>query len=380
MTVTLQVFEGKDVFEQHADSWQALLDRSPEFTFFQSPDWLIPWAKHEAGDRRLFLVVAERDGRWIGGLPLALGPGNLGRWKMRKLEFAGAPWFNHIEIPAADDQDRRDTLQALLDWSRKQMRSWTALELSELAHDGPTRRIWKDLCASQGNFLFEQQVASSPTLDLEAFHQAGGKFSKNLRSQLNRSRRRLEEEGALEMRLFLPQSSELDRLFEECLEIEQGSWKGEQGTGIMDPQGAGAFFRELWQRLAPKQQLAMATLRVDGRLLAYHWGFKEENRFHSYTLAHRPEYNQKGPGTLLQHHMVMEGQEAGFRFMDASRGAIAPPHLLYRYKGPVREHFQTVLYRSSPKGSGLRFLRHSVLPKVREVKAKIKKNEEPAGR
>jgi hypothetical protein len=111
--------------------------------------------------------------------------------------------------------------------------------------------------------------------------------------------------------------------------------------------------------------LAAGTIRLDGKLIAYHWGFRSDgNRFLSYNLAYASDFHNFSPGTLLMHHMAETGTKIGFNFLDASRGGLDHAHLLERYHGGARLHVSATFYSPSFKAQIIRFLRHTLKRKA----------------
>ncbi len=360
---TLQVYEGAEVFAEHQERWSELLERTRSGIFFLRPDWLRLWAQHFGAGRRMFLVVAERDGQWIGGLPLILGKGRIGqRWQVGKLEVAGTPYFDRMEVPAADDEDCRETLRLILEWARG-AGGWTAFGLHEVPNASPTHRALERLAAEHGFGLHSQLASKAPMVDLET----KGKTSSKYRRQLRQSMEHLEQDGEVECRFAFVDGDSIDGLIADCKQVEGSSWKGDQGVGVFRDGPTGAFMRDLWRELAPRQEIALATIRLDGELIIYHWGFLHRGRFLSYNLAQHPSTNDKRGGSLLLKYMVDHGEELGIEVIDASRGSLESPNIIGRYKGPIRAHGDFVLYSGGLSGSFFSVLRHRLIPAARAL-------------
>jgi CelD/BcsL family acetyltransferase involved in cellulose biosynthesis len=360
---SLQVFEGPRVFAEHGARWQELLDRTQSPVFFLRPDWLQLWADQFGAGRRCFLAVAERGGEWIGGLPLILGEGRIGqRWEVPKLEAAGTPYFDRMEVPAADDADCRETLRLILDWARA-TGGWSAFAFHEVPAGSPTHRALESLAAERGFDLHAQLASRAPIVDLET----GGKTSSKYRRQLRQSMEQLEEEGRVECAFEFVDADRIGPLIAECKQVECSSWKGDQGVGVFRRGPVGDFMRGLWRELVPRQELALATIRLDGRLIIYHWGFLHRGRFLSYNLAQVPETNRVRGGSLLLKHMVDTGRDLGIEVIDASRGSLESPNIIGRYKGPVRAHGDFILDARSAHGRFLEGVRHRAIPAARRL-------------
>lgn len=368
---TLAIAEGRGAFEARDARWSALLDASGAPSFFASAPWLAHWSAH-AVDRKLLRATWEERGRWLAGLPLALGRGRIGRFTIDKLEIAGAPWFDQIEVPAIDSAARAQFLEALLAWCRRELSSWSVCELREIAVASDSALAIERAALASDLPLRSRVCSRAPYVDVGV--ESAPTPSKNLRSQLRRSEKKLTERGALELAFVRPSERECHTLIDEIASVEARSWKGERG--VLQPSGGGPFFRALLPELARERTWAVGTLRLSGTLAAYHWGFVEGRRFLSYNLAQLPEFNELGPGTFLLQHMVESARTLDIDRLDASRGSLTQPHSLTRYGGPVREHLQLLVYNQNAAGRVLRATKDVIVPSLARLRQRFTSGEQ----
>lgn len=362
--LSLKVYSGSDVYRTHAEAWENLLERAGQPSFFLRSTWLDTWASAQSSEGCNYLLVAERDGTWVAGAPLFLGLGLLGaRRQVRLLEFAGAEWFDRMEIPAVSYGDLLETLRLASQWVRQELKDWVAISLNELPVGCMTIRALEELARDESFRVYWRLMSKAPMVVLDE----GGKVSERYARKLRSSKRKLDGMGRPDCSFFLPESQQVAALLDEIGEVEQASWKGEQGVGVFREGLPHKLFQSLWQRLARTGELALATLRLDGRLLAYHWGFRHRGRFLAYNLAQLPEADGVCGGLLLLDHMVHHGHELGFDMIDASRGSLETPNFIGAYHGPVRLHANATIYNCNLPGGTMRFLRHVVFPAARAV-------------
>jgi CelD/BcsL family acetyltransferase involved in cellulose biosynthesis len=367
----MEVFEGRDVFERNRARWDELLAESGEHAFFLRSDWLASWARTVPADRRIFLAVESDAGRFVAGLPLTLGDGRIGRIRIKKLEIAGAPWFDAIEIPAVDAAVRASFVRSMLEWCTQSLGGWTALELRELPAGGTSPRALVQAASELGIACDERVCSRAPYVALSDLADGERVLSKNLRSQLKRSAKKLQELGSIEVRFELVEESDVRARLESCAEVERASWKGRTKSGTLQPESGFAFFADLCPRLARDRALALGRLFVDGRLCAYHLGFRDGARFLSYNLAQLPEVDSVGAGTYLLQGMIERARALGFESMDASRGSLTRPHSLARYTDSAREHLQLVLYGGGASGKLLELTKRKFVPSLKRWKQRF---------
>jgi CelD/BcsL family acetyltransferase involved in cellulose biosynthesis len=366
--IRLLVHSGPAVFRDHAGAWDDLLQRCGEPSFFLRSAWLRSWAEVFGEDHELFLLVAERDGEWVAGMPLAQGLGRLGsRREVAKLEFAGAPYFDRMEILATDHAARVDFLAEVLDWSRREREGWIALALEELPRESGTLRALAEL-QDAGTLRHYTQLASrAPLIELEAPEQRPN--DRYLR-KIRRNRAKLEQLGGVEVRLHRPEPSEVHTLVAEMSDVEDRSWKGAQGVGVFRTGRPFEFFSRVWTESCAEGRILAATIRHEGELVAYHWGFLHGERYLAYNLAQLPGQDEFTAGLILLEEIVQGGGEHGFRVVDASRGSLDKQNFIGAYHGPVREHGHATIYHPGARGQAMRLLRHRVFPVARAVLGK----------
>jgi len=78
-------------FEQLAESWNKLLEKSPVNQLFLRWEWLYCWAKYYLGSDRLMVLTAFSEEKLIGIAPLYLRPEKLfGLLNVRTICFLGS--------------------------------------------------------------------------------------------------------------------------------------------------------------------------------------------------------------------------------------------------------------------------------------------------
>jgi CelD/BcsL family acetyltransferase involved in cellulose biosynthesis len=339
-----------DRFLRERARWSRLLaaasrEEAVPWTFL-SHDWLSTWFATLGSTCRSGIFILERQGVLQAALPLTIAsecPAG------RSLRVAGRPQLDSFEIPAVSPGARASLLVALPEALHRWAPSWRRLQLDGLAWSGPTLAVIharRELAPWRRR---AEETAAAPSVDLSTFGDAGGFRSRNLRSQLRRTGRRLGQAGRTEIEFRRVEAAEVEGLHASCAAVEAVSWKGAAGQGLMNGSAA-AFSLRIWQGFATAGDLLLGTLRHDGRLIAYHWGFRDGTRFLSYNLAYRPEHRAFGPGTLLLDGMIRLAPGLGLERLDAGHGDAHRPHQLARYHGPGRRQGRVVLHRHALVG------------------------------
>lgn len=339
------------VDERFVSQWSRLAERDPDGSLFQTPEWMLTWLRHFGGERARLLVVRRAD-ELVGLMPL----------QRRRIVRFGLPvsmWFFAGE-PAADrlgalgDPDVPGVFDALVKGLSASLASVAGVCLSEMTRDCRFERALERLAASRGVRTTVRTCARSPVLSLAPpweVMEAG--YPKSLRTRLARARRKQAKAGRIAFRRWQPEPEELADLLPGLADLERRSWKGRKGVGIFSPDPRWRFVVDLSERLAARRWLDVATLALDGRLIAYRYGFRFRARFLDYNLAHDPDMAGLSPGRVLLDEIIRDSHRLGLEAVDASRGGLDPPHLLADWTDCSRYHRRWRLFAPSLSGRWL---------------------------
>ncbi len=100
-------------------------------------------------------------------------------------------------------------------------------------------------------------------------------------------------------------------------EIEDQSWKGEHGTSILRTPGMLDYFTRQAELLAQRGQLALHFLELDGRPIAFEYGYLAKGIYFAHKVSYLPEHQTAAPGHVLRWHLLARlCQQSDFRGMD----------------------------------------------------------------
>jgi hypothetical protein len=122
---------------------------------------------------------------------------------------------------------------------------------------------------------------------------------KNLRQNLPKLKRRLEERGARLSFEFLEQPAAIDSAFAEYAALESASWKAEGGTAISVDNAQGAFYREMLQDFARRDAAFAMRLMLDGRAIAVDFGLRDPDCMVILKTTYDQDYRAYSPAQLL---------------------------------------------------------------------------------
>jgi len=280
-----------------AGAWDELVDRAP----LASPFLRSWWLEGVAGPRPCYALVCEGDDL-LGGVALEEDR-PVGIARLRPIGvLLGADQLDLVATPEREDE----VVEALREWMRGQRAGIVDLpgcyERARLARVLPRPRVevvdvapWTSLPASFSDFL-----ASRPG---------------ELRSQVDRPRRRMSREGAshrvVESRDVARALADLRRLHEQVF------GPASQFLPVFD-----RFARAAPTGLACRE-LVMHELVVDDRTVAVNVCFEVGGRLSYYQIGRDLDRRWRGSGTALMAHCVEHAIGAGCREFDLLRGSEA---------------------------------------------------------
>lgn len=132
--------------------------------------------------------------------------------------------------------------------------------------------------------------------------------SKNHRKQMNSAWKGLGECGALQFERHrnIACPNQLNKLMDEAIAIEHGSWKGASGSSIRSRPEIEEFYRGIGGELNRRGMLELHFLRVGERAIAFEWGYQRNGVYHSHKIGYDREYARFSPGQLLLFAQLQE--------------------------------------------------------------------------
>jgi CelD/BcsL family acetyltransferase involved in cellulose biosynthesis len=270
-----------------AAEWDELADRA------DAPPWLRPgWAAAwwEAFGTGTLELVGLRDGGRLEALaPLVrTGAG------LRSPTNWHSPGWGLVAV----EESARDELARELYRVRARY-----LDVSFLFGDEPSRGALTRAASDAGFRVLEQTLYQSPYVAVtgpwDEFRPQRSSTARNVRKR----RRKLEEEGELEFAVVSGGDSLAGQL-QEAYAIEASGWKGERGTAISSSPETLRFYEEVARWAAERSWLRLATLRFDGRLIAFALNLESGRRLYTLKSGYDDTMRAHGPGIIMRRDLL----------------------------------------------------------------------------
>ena len=270
--------------------WDRLLATSRANTVFLTSGWLRAW--HETLGHGVDLVIPQirHEGRLVAAGAFLSANGIL--------EFAGKGPSDYSDLVVADGLEpsvASDLVGALVHAARRSARGfrWARLARIQLGESLTPPVV---LEPSRGLFAIEERRVLAPSMDMSAAEERLKKKS------MRRAQRELERQGTLTCQTFreaeriLPQ---LDEFFDQHVR----RWQSTEWPSLFLSDDQRAFYRRFTERLDGSGSLRFTAVRLDGRLVAAHYGFQHAGRFTWYKPSFEPDFAKASPGEYLLKHL-----------------------------------------------------------------------------
>ena len=296
-------------FRQLAPAWDDLWLRSDITRPSARAELIAQCVEAYAPKSDFRVLIVQRNGKMLAGLILVakclyglISAGTLPRTK----------WATYGTLLLDSDCDPTEVLVALSLGIRRL--PWRIIVLDQVNIDRP---CWSELrqVAAGALRLFVDIVPCAEIgwidipRDWQAFEQT---WSKNHRRNQQRTLRRLRERGEVQFRFEVNlDPAEVAAQLDCAFAIEDLGWKGAEGTSVLRTTGMRNFYVRQAEQLARWGQLLVAFLEIDGRPIAFDFGWLSKGVFHSRKIGYDPDYSACSPGHLLLQYQLQWCCERG---------------------------------------------------------------------
>jgi CelD/BcsL family acetyltransferase involved in cellulose biosynthesis len=348
--------------------WNRLSETAEHPNVFMTFDWFRAWNHHftqqERGKRRPHVLVLKNGGGIVGILPLIFRRASRFGVAVRKLEFVETLADYHDFALGNDPAGQIGAIAHFLAATRDQ---WDVVELRDLRETGYTRALIGGALAQVGlhyRVLTEKErcpylpIAGDSATQLE-------KLSGHVRRTLHK---RMERAQALGMRVRIIENPQDEHgLLEKMIALEAQK----RSDGKPTEPFIGEYrkvFQSLLDTLGPRHWVYVALMELEGRPVAWQFGFRCGKRLWDYNKAFDHTFSRYAPGTLLVAALLDYGFSHGYEEYDFLRGEepyktvwstrfherfrlqIWSDRLIARTRAFVYLDFKTAVYRLLGKG------------------------------
>jgi CelD/BcsL family acetyltransferase involved in cellulose biosynthesis len=346
--------------------WDELLDSSSAGPF-NAWEWLYPWCRRIAPDRRpLVFTARDRNGTLMGLLPLGFELRRVLGRLVGRLAFLGE---THVGSDYLDVVARRGHEEAVTRTFASALRethgNWDVLDLTDLREDSLTvqvlRETFPDLQVRVTDRYLCPYETFTPGEPFEAFLKRTGR-----RDNYLRRRKWLEkQEGYRIERTDAPGA--LAGPMTDFFRLHAQRWAADGGSQGIKGKGVESFHRDATQLLAERGRLRLYTMKVGERAVASVYGLIHRDTFIYFQSGYDPAWRGKSVGLVLVGETFKDAIEAGLHEYDFLRGTET-----YKSDWTTKQRRTVAVRVHSSTGAGSWFTRHEQAARsAREVLKRV---------
>lgn len=287
-------------FADDASKWNDLWQRADGGRPSQRAEGVSLWLETFAPEAKCVTILVEWDDRYVAALPLI------------EDSVAGQTAYRlptNCTISSGDLLvDAEEDLSAVIRLLAQQLRSLTG-SFAILEDIDTGSEHWKRLLsqlASDGSAMHVSPGYEVGLIDiLHDFDNYQKSWSRNHRSAVKRTRKKLEAEGKVEVvRMRDPSDEELAETLEKCFQIEDSGWKGDNGTSILKTPGLREYCLREARMMRDLGMLDLWLLELDGNIIAFEYCHFAKGTCFSHKISFDPAFERFSPGRLLRGYQL----------------------------------------------------------------------------
>lgn len=280
-------------YEEIFDEWDALADRVAA-TPFMRPGWIAAWWR-AFGSGKLEVLTARRGGRLDGVMPVVTRGG-----------ATASPSNVHTPEFGLLSQDPRSATTIIDEVFARRPR---VVSLRFLPRSEPELARLRRAAEAVGYSVLVRPLERSPRVLIDgswSAYEAG--LSRNLRQDVERCRRRLEQVGRVTLDVT-PTAAKLP----EAFALELSGCEGRRKSAILSRPETAEYYDLVGRWAAERGWLRLMFLRVDDRAIAVHIAIEAGGAYFPLKGGYEPSMRAFSPGKLLIRATLKRAFETGLQ-------------------------------------------------------------------
>ncbi len=319
-SLSIQCLQSAEAFEQLRAIWQSLERFDTACTPFNTWAWNSLWWQHHGTSRDTLALLVVSEGRRVVAIaPFYLHAARLCKvMPIQTLRFVGSGkdtstnYLNILALPAMRDVVELAILQYL-----PQIRGWQKLQLSGMAENSTlARRAAALLTRLPGMALSprHQVIRKARLPDTVDEYRA-----QSVGEQISHRQHQLDAAGQVEMSICAS-SEELGEACDALHGLHRLGRGRKQEEGGYPGVAGEPFHRAVIRQFFAADALWLATLKLDGNIIAVHYLFVWRGELLFMQRGYSPDHESLSPDPVLFTHVIQRGIEQGMIGLDMLNG------------------------------------------------------------
>lgn len=306
------VIETVNSFERFAElesDWNRLLEEASTRSVFLTHEWIWSWWKSYGHKRRLSILLLREEEKIRAIAPLM----KTGYGIFARLSLIGGHRSDCSDFIVP--RNRTDHYRTLLEHLLSSLQGWDEAFFENVPEDSPLIKCCEERFAHR--LLSRDVLEACPYMNLRGREK---EIRKKLleRESIRRKVRKLQEQGRLVFRHY-DQREQMEGALPRLLgfylrRFDALHWEDRLPSEL-------CFHAAIVNRMDSKGVVKFAVLELDGKPIAWHFGFAYNQVYHWVRPAFDPSYAEFSPGLVLLAHLFEYALSNGYKEFNFLRGS-----------------------------------------------------------
>lgn len=285
----------------HTPAWERLSNESGTDNVFFSPNFLIPNLQLSVKNNFLLIFVYqtydEKPDKLVAFCAYTLLTPSVARPFLTLSYYRNE--YNFSSSPLLHRDNPKEALAQLVNYIRASKHPWRYIYLRKHLTLINDKHSEITDCIGRGTpFHILKQASRAVLHNTHSFESFLKHLPKKRMKDYTRRKRKLSNQGHIDCILHRSSSSP-ENLARRFMQIEQASWKGENGSAISCNKSSESFFVEVTNRLAKQNDMYFVELRLNDTPIAMSANFVHGKTLFAFKIAYDPKYSDFSPGILV---------------------------------------------------------------------------------
>lgn len=345
--------------------WNNLADKQGTYMPFLCFDWFKIWLDNFLDGNKLLILLLYRGGNIKTIAPFLIIEEKFKGINVRKIELIGnvhSPVRNFL-FDEFDFMQRENCLLKIFEYFFKRYENWDIIDLYPIDEKDENIVFLKNVI-DKNNFKSTEELYFIKWYENKINYSGDeyiNKRSKNIRQELRRRRKKLEELGKLEFKI-IKNNDEIDKYMNYYYETYTKSWKKKERIGP-------TFHRDLAKLASEKGWLRLGFLFLNDVPIASQFRIVSNGVCFFLKTAYNDQYRKYGPGTILLSEMIKYIIDID-NVIEIDFGSGDEPYKK-SWASKKREMKRILFFNKNLRGRFLALLETQLLPIIRKHKVLV---------
>lgn len=275
------------------NEWAQILASNRNTNPFIEFEWVSLWMKHLGRDKDVEIIAVKNGEDYIGFFPFVKKKSIFGV----VYEMVGLGQTNYMDFIVATEK-LAETVEFVIDELMDNRRP-TIFNLHGILESSPTYAVLVNLIQKKGSGHSIHKVVT-PYINLEKIQMNEYMDKRKKLHRLERRERRLHLLGNVEHKVC--SHDEMDLIYQ----IHTKRWEKRSDTSGFTNKVEREFYKELFLVDSERLKTIVDALYVDGKMIAFNYGFICGSRYLGYVLGYDDEFDSFSPGRMLEKESIID--------------------------------------------------------------------------